>query len=425
MSIAKFARQTRTVLSGAALMSMFAVAVGCSPGDGTAVGQPPVQSSTTTVVPATESVTEPTISQTLEIPGTLTERQPEPEPEPDPEPEPEPDSTPLVIAHRGASAYRPENTLAAFALAIEQGADIVEPDVVITSDGHAIVRHENQLDVTTDVAARDEFVGRRTTKVVDGQERTGWFSEDFTLDEITSLRAIERNPDVRPESTRFDGEEVIPTLRQVLELVAATNERESIDIGVYPEIKQASHFGSLGLDVGAAVLADLEEFGYETSEDNALIQSAEVETLRELNDVTDLRLVQLLSSSGAPRDQVIKNSGLTFADMATPAGLADVAEYADGVAVEKNRYVIPLDESGSLDESATTSFVDDAHEASLFVHVYTFRAGNQFLPTQFRSADGDIALGDVVGEIDAFIRAGVDGFFIDHVDLGRLAVAGG
>jgi glycerophosphoryl diester phosphodiesterase len=398
-------RRWRNVLSGAALMSMLTVSVGCAPSGAPGAGQSSVGSSSSNVVPATSPI--------LEIPATVTEPQPE---------SAERSSKPLVIAHRGASAYRPGNTLAAFALAIDLGADIVEPDVVITSDGHAIVRHDNQLDLTTDVAERDEFAGKRTTKLVGDTERIGWFSEDFTLEEIKSLRAIERIPDVRPESARFDGQEEIPTLLEVLELVVTANKRESADIGVYPEVKQASHFRSVGLDLGSAVLADLEDFGFVTSEDNALIQSVEVEVLRELNDVTDLRLVQLFGGAEAPRDQVIKKSGLTFADMATPAGLVDVAEYADGVAVEKNRYIIPLDESGSLDESATTSFVDDAHEASLFVHVYTFRAENQFLPTQFRSAGGDNALGDVVGEIDAFIRAGIDGFFVDHVDLGRMAV---
>lgn len=398
-----------------AALSLVVAAAGCTSDPSTAADPPPVQSSSASIAPTdTTSVTTtdtdvaPTTARVLEIPGTLSV--------------PQLASEPVVIAHRGASGYRPEHTLAAFALAIEMGADIIEPDVVMTGDGHAIVRHENQLDLTTDVAQRDEFADRRTTKVVDGRELTGWFSEDFTLEEITSLRAVERFPELRPESARFDGEEPVPTLRDVLQLLADANADGSVDVGVYPEVKQPSHFGSLGLDPAAAVVADLTEFGYVSSDDGALIQSTEVGTLRRLNEMTDVRLVQLLGRSGAPRDQVLLNSGLTFADMATPAGLAAVADYADGVAVDKNQYIIPLDEDGALDEAARTSLVDDAHALSLFVHAYTFRAENQFLPTQFRSVGGDGATGDSVGELAAFIRAGIDGFFTDHVDLGRAAV---
>jgi len=332
---------------------------------------------------------------------------------------------PVVIAHRGASGDRPENTLAAFALAIELGADYVEPDVVMTRDGHAIVRHDNVLDFTTDVADRAEFATKRTSKIVDGEMRTGWFSEDFTLEEIKTLRAVERNPEVRPGSARFDGDESVPTLREVLALVVDANEQRGLDVGVYPELKHPSHFASLGLDVAQVVVADLAEFGFTSAQDEALIQSFEVDALTALNEATDIRLVQLLGASGAPADQATKADGLTFEEMATPAGLRRVARYADGIAVAKNEYVIPLDESGGLDTGATTTFVADAHAAGLFVHVFTFRAENQFLPLEFRSAGGPNELGDVVGEVREFIRAGIDGFFIDHVEQGRDAAQAG
>lgn len=332
------------------------------------------------------------------------------------------DDAPLVIAHRGASGERPENTLAAFELAIELGADYVEPDIVMSRDGHAIVRHDHQLDFTTDVADVEALAGKRTTKVIGGQVLTGWFAEDLTLEEIKMLRAVERDPDVRPQSARFDGQEEIPTLREVLQLVVATNERESVDVGVYPELKVPGYLSSLGLDVAGAVLADLEEFGFSSADDRALIQSFEVDTLRDVNDQSDLRLVQLFATSGAPADQAVMRTGLTYADMATPTGLAAVADYADGVGVEKNRYVIPLDDSGALDEDRTTSFVADAHAAGLFVHAYTFRAENRFLPVDFASDAGPNERGDVVGEVQAFLRAGVDGIFIDQVELGREAV---
>lgn len=397
---------------GAGLAVLIASSVGCDSGL-----DPSSEASATTAPPTGDAPSE-TVGPTP--PPTATEA---PQPVADAPVESALDDVdPIVIAHRGASGERPENTLAAFELAIDLGADFVEPDVVMSRDGHAIVRHDNQLDFTTDVADVPELAGKRTTKTIGGRSLTGWFAEDLTLEEIKMLRAVERDGDLRPQSARFDGQEEIPTLREVLELVVTANERESLQVGVYPELKVPGYLSSLGLDVGSAVLADLAEFGFVSHDDQALIQSFEVDALRAVDAQSDLRLVQLFAASGGPADQSARGTGLTFAAMATTAGLATVAEYADGVGVDKNRYVIPLDDSGALDEASTTTFVADAHEAGLFVHAYTFRAENRFLPTDFASTGAPNEPGDVVGEIRAFLDAGVDGVFVDQVDLGREAV---
>ncbi len=326
-------------------------------------------------------------------------------------------SPPLVIAHRGASGDLPEHTLEAYRLAVELGADYVEPDVVMTSDGVAIARHDNVLNLTTDVADRPEFADRRTTKSVDGVEVDGWFSEDLTLAEIKSLRAIERIPDVRPANAEFDGLYEVPTLDEVLSLVAELEVETGRVIGVYPETKHPTHFADLGLDIGAAVLGDLTDAGYGAADDAVFIQSFEVSNLRDLDEMTDLPLVQLISGGGAPFDQVAAGNPLNYADMATAAGLSEIATYADGVGPSKT-VVIPLDASGELHIENATSFVDDAHANDLIVHPYTFRRENTFLPANYRIGDDPIAPGDLVGEIGVYLRAGIDGYFTDNSGVG-------
>ena len=333
------------------------------------------------------------------------------------------DSDPLVIAHRGASGYRPEHTLESYRLAVQMGADYVEPDIVMTKDGVAIARHDNVLDLTTDVADRPEFADRKTTKMVDGFEIEGWFSEDFTLAEIKTLRAIERIPDVRPANTAFDGDFEIPTLAEVLALVADLEQETGRTIGVYPETKHPTHFSDLGLDINAAVVADLHAAGYEDEDDPIFIQSFEVDNLKELDRLTDLPLVQLLWIVGQPYDQEAAGGDLTYEQMGTPDGLADIAEYADGVGPEKYFYIIPRNEDGSISLENATTFVDDAHDVDLMVHPFTFRAENQFLPTNFQIGDDPTAIGDSVGEIRMFLETGIDGFFTDQPDIGVLAVS--
>lgn len=330
---------------------------------------------------------------------------------------------PLVIAHRGASGYLPEHTLEAYELAIDLGADYIEPDLVMTRDGHLVARHDNVLDLTTDVADHPEFAGRKTTKVIDGVSVTGWFSEDFTLAELETLRAVERIPEVRPENARFDGLYGIPTLEEIIDLVRRKEKELGRRIGIYPETKHPTHFASVGLDMSSELVRVLRRNGYRSASDPVLIQSFEVTNLRQLDTMTDIRLVQLLGASLMPYDVYVAGGTLTYAEMATPAGLAEIATYADGVGPDKS-LVIPLDAAGELHAENATGLVDAAHAVGLAVHPWTFRAENAFLPANFRSSADPLELGDLAGEIEVFLEAGVDGFFTDHTDVGVEAAAG-
>jgi glycerophosphoryl diester phosphodiesterase len=324
---------------------------------------------------------------------------------------------PLVIAHRGASGYRPEHTLAAYALAIDMGADYVEPDLVMTRDGHLVARHDNVLDLTTDVAEHPELASKRTTKVVDGLTITGWFSEDFTLAEIKRLRAVERIPAIRPGNARFDGRFEVPTFTEVLDLVRRKERETGRRIGIYPETKHPTYFAAAGLDMSRPLVQALRRHGYDKRNDPVFIQSFEIANLRRLDALTRVRLVQLLGF-GRPPDVAAAGGTTTYEQMGTRAGLAEIARYADGVGPDKNHFVIPLGPGGALDVANATSFVRDAHAARLEVHPYTFRAENIFLPVNLRVGTDPNARGDLVGEIEVFLAAGVDGFFTDHPDLG-------
>jgi glycerophosphoryl diester phosphodiesterase len=323
--------------------------------------------------------------------------------------------SPLVIAHRGASGYRPEHTLAAYELAIDMGADYVEPDLVMTADGALIARHDNILDLTTDVASRPEFASKRTTKTLDGATITGWFSEDFTLAEIKRLRAVERIPDVRPANATFDGRFQIPTLAEIIRLVHTKERALRRRIGLYIETKHPTHFATQGLDLNAALVRTLHRFGYRSARDPVFIQSFEVANLQALARRTTLRRVQLLGF-GVPWDVQLAGGTTTYADMATPTGLARIRRYADGIGPDRSQ-VIPRDPTNELHLANATSLTHDAHAAGLLVHPYTFRAENRFLPSNFRAGAEPNDLGDVAGEIAVFLEAGVDGFFTDHPDL--------
>ena len=328
------------------------------------------------------------------------------------------DSRPIVIAHRGASGYLPEHTLAAYSIAMLQGADFIEPDLVITKDGRLVARHDNVLDLTTDVASRPEFADRRTTKTIDGVTITGWFSEDFTLAEIKQLRAIERIPDARPANARFNGQFAVPTLEEIIELVQATEKATGRRIGIYPETKHPTYFDGLGLSMEEPLVKLLHKYGYEGKRDKVFIQSFETATLKDLRRMTHIPLVQLLWLEGKPYDVEAAGGTLTYDQMATPRGLAQIATYADGVGPEKYHFIIPLDGAGNLNPANATSFVRNAHAVGLKVHPYTFRAENRFLPVNYRIGADLNARGNIEAEIGVFLATGIDGFFTDQTDVG-------
>jgi glycerophosphoryl diester phosphodiesterase len=325
------------------------------------------------------------------------------------------EADPLVIGHRGASGYRPEHTLAAYELAAKQGADYIEPDLVITRDGVLVARHEPEISTTTDVADHPEFASRRTSKVIDGTTFTGWFTEDFTLAELKTLRAKERIPELRPQNTAYDGLFEVPTFQEVIDLRKRLSEQLGRDIGIYPETKHPTYFRSIGLPLEEPLVQTLRANGLDGAGAPVFLQSFEVGNLQALNRELDVPLVQLFGAKTArPYDFVVRGDPRTYAQLATPAGLAFVATYADGVGPSKD-YIIPRDADGCSLEP--TTFVDDAHDAGLLVHPYTFRAENNFLPCELRTSDDPAEYGKFKKEVRQFLRLGIDGLFTDHPDL--------
>src|SRR5208283_932628 len=292
----------------------------------------------------------------------------------------------IVIAHRGASGERPEHTIESYRLAIEQGADYIEPDLVMTRDGVLVSRHENEISGTTDVALHPEFAARRRSQTVDGKPMTGWFTEDFTLEEIQTLRARERLPELRPANRVFDGRFSIPTFEQIMQLVRDVNRSRSggLKVGVYPETKHPAHFAGLGLPQEGAVLKTLQAFGYAGEGAPVFIQSFDPHNLRKLRDMTRLPLVQLLEREIGDLDRV--------------------AQYADAIGIEK-----PL---------ASADAVARAHALELAVHVWTFRAENEFLPADLKTGAAPAAHGDLPAEIERYLARGIDGFFTDFPAIG-------
>lgn len=327
---------------------------------------------------------------------------------------------PIVIGHRGASGYRPEHTLEAYRLAIRQGADFIEPDLVATKDGVLVARHENEISGTTDVAARPEFAGRKATKTIDGVTVTGWFTEDFTLAELKTLRAKERLPQVRVTNTAFDGKFEIPTFQEVIDLARTESKARGRTIGVYPETKHPTYFASIGRPLEEPLVAVLRRNRLTHRADPVFVQSFETANLRKLDKMIDVRLVQLMDASGAPYDFVAGGDKRTYADLATPAGLAWISRYADGVGLNKN-LIVPRDSAGRL--LAPTSVIRDAHRQKLVVHAWTFRAENQFLPVDFRIGADPNARGDITSEYELFFDLGLDGVFSDHPDTAVAARA--
>lgn len=307
----------------------------------------------------------------------------------------------IIIAHRGASGYLPEHTLESYRLAIELGADFVEPDLVMSRDGVLVARHENEIGGTTDVA--EKFPDRKTTKTIDGAPVTGWFTEDFTFSELRTLRARER---LATRSHQNDDRFLIPSFEEVLDLLkqheAATGRR----IGVYPETKHPSYFRSIELPLEEKLVALLHRYAYREPSDPAFIQSFETSNLKMLRELTNVRLIQLLEVDGAPWDH--RTDGIVggYAAMITPRGLREIARYAFGIGPNK-RLIIP--ESSTIDsDGGTTSLVSNAHATGLAVHPWTFRSDPPFLDLRYQ--------GDAATELTAFLRLGIDGLFTDFPD---------
>lgn len=309
-------------------------------------------------------------------------------------------TSPIVIAHRGASGLRPEHTIASYTLAIEQGADFIEPDLVLTKDDVFVCRHENDITGTTDVAKHPEFAARRTEKVIDGEKHVGWFTEDFTLAELKTLRAIERLPKLRPDNTKYDGQFEVPTLAEVIALAKKHH------VGIYPETKHPSYFAGIGHPMEVRLVAQLTAAGWSKPSDPVFIQSFEVDNLKRLHTMTGLRLIQLMDAGGAPAD----GAAPSYAVMTTPTGLKAVAAYAYGIGPNKD-----MIQKG---DDAPSTLVADAHAVGLRLHPWTFRAENMFLPPSLRTGTDPAVHGRLSEEITRFLGLGVDGFFTDFAYVG-------
>jgi glycerophosphoryl diester phosphodiesterase len=332
---------------------------------------------------------------------------------------------PLVFAHRGASALRPEHTLGAYAKAIADGADFIEPDLVPTRDGVLVARHENNIAETTDVADHPAFAARRTTKTIDGEVQTGWFTEDFTLAELKTLRARERLGAVRPESRGYDGVFQIVSFEEIADFTAAEAAARGRTIGLVPELKHSTYFAGIGLPVEDRFLAALAAHAY-TRRHPVQVQSFEVANLRYLRGKLpkggNVRLVQLIGDPAQRPADIAKAGGaLDYRTMTTPAGLREMARHADIVA-PNTRALIPLGTDGRL--GAPTTLVADAHAAGLQVCPWTFRPENRFLAADFRDGAGENARNAAgsIAEMRRYIALGVDALFTDDPALGRIAV---
>lgn len=324
---------------------------------------------------------------------------------------------PLIIGHRGAPGYRPEHTLASYELAARMGADYIEADVVPTKDGVLVNRHEPEIGGTTDVASHPEFANRKTTRVVDGTPMTGWFTEDFTLAELKTLRAIERLPDVRQHNTLYNGRYPIPTLSEYLDDARRLSDELHRPIGVYIETKHPTFFRTAGIDVDKLLVDTLNRSGLNRPGAKVFIESFET-NLRQLHTQLQLPMIQLIDPSAPPADWVAAGDKRTVKDLTSPRGLADVATYAAGIGPDKSM-IIPTDPAGT--PGPPTSLVSDAHRAGLQVHPYTFRNENQFLPADLRTSANPNDYGRAIDEDVRFLKLGVDGLFTDSTDTGVVA----
>ncbi len=332
---------------------------------------------------------------------------------------------PLLMAHRGASGLRPEHTLGSYAKAIQDGADFIEPDLVVTRDGVLVARHENNIAETTDVAAHPEFAARKTVKTIDGERQDGWFTEDFTFAELKTLRAKERLGALRPESHSHDGEFQIVSFEEIADFIAAEAAARGRTIGLIPEVKHSTYFAGLGQPLEPLLLDRLGRSAY-LRRAPLIIQSFETANLKALRPLIagNVQLMQLIGDPAqAPADVAASGGKRTYGDLLTPAGLAEIARYADYLAPQV-RMVIPLGPDQRLGQP--TGLVEAAHKAGLLVGVWTFRPENQFLAADFRDDRGAAARNPAgsIAEMRRYIAAGLDAFFTDDPALGREAISG-
>lgn len=324
---------------------------------------------------------------------------------------------PLVIGHRGAPGYRPEHTRSSYLLALESGVDAVEPDVVFSRDGVAIIRHENEIGSTTDVADHPRFADRRSTKTIDGTAVSGWFAEDFAWDELAELRCRERLPALRPESARHDGAEPILRLRDLLSLVDETAAALGRAVGVVVEIKHATVLEASGFDVAGLVAGELEAAGWAEGTRPLWIEAFEPTVLDRLgaSGIGGKRIF-LLEADGAPYDLTVADGARarSYEQWASPEGLDELRGRFDGISVDKRMILAP---QGARRASGGAQLVADAHERGLDVFTWTARPENAFLVRKHRGPGGREAWGDYAAEWTELAASGVDGVFVDHPDL--------
>lgn len=343
-------------------------------------------------------------------------------------PPPETPAKPLVIGHRGASALRPEHTLASYRKAIEIGADVIEPDLVATKDGYLVARHENDITGTTNVSEVAKFANRRTTKTIDGVQITGWFTEDFTLAELKELRARERIPLNRPANTEFNDQFEIPTLAEVIALAKEMSASTGRTIHIYPETKHPTYFKSINLPLEDRLITALKADDFTKSQATVFIQSFETANLKEIRQKIgttqpNWKLVQLIDAADkAPYDLVAAGDTRKYADLLTQSSIQQIATYADGLGPYKLN-LINVDSNGAF--QTPSQVIQYAHEAKLIVHSWTFRPEDPFLPASLRSPGGTASTRNEAGsiaEIQEYLKAGLDGFFTDDPSVGRQAV---
>lgn len=333
----------------------------------------------------------------------------------------------IIVGHRGASALRPEHTLSAYQKAIDDGADFIEPDLVATRDGQLVARHENEIGGTTNISTLAQFKDRKKTKTIDGTEITGWFTEDFTLEELNqSVKARERIPEYRPQNVQYNDQFNVPTLEQIIELADLHYRKTGKIIGLYIETKHPTYFQSIGLPLEDVLLKTLNKHQYTREIAPVYLQSFEVSNLQYLREqlkknypLKHAKIVQLLDSpNSAPADFVAQGKPQKYLDLALPSGLKQIATYADGVGPSKT-YIF-----SNTDESSVTSFVKDAHAVDLKVHPYTLRPENGYLPQYLKCSQTatDACPSGSLREFERFFKAGVDGVFTDDPALGRQAL---